>query len=219
MRLTALFIIALFTLSLTTGCGNPFAPEKQTGGGVAVEPILDPTTPEILMDNLARAMRDRDKDLYEGVLDQRFWFTETDCTGDLVLANGLEQELEFLGGSRDGSQPGIFDVFKNFEYDFQLIRRNVELGPDFPKIDEDDPDGHPDEDWQVFRGRVQMLLLDNNGDGFRVDQIMTYKMRLADDGLWKIVRWIDDPLSGDCGASKRAAQAFTWSSAKQHSTP
>ncbi len=219
MRLTALFITILLTLSLHTGCGNPFAPKKQTGSGGVVEPILDPTTPEILMDNLARAMRDRDKDLYESVLDQRFWFTETDCAGDLVLANGFEQELEFLGGSRDGSVPGIFDVFKTFEYNFQSIRRNVELGPDFPKADEDDPDGHPDEDWQVLRGRVQMLLLDENGDGFRVDQIMTYKMRLAEDGLWKIVRWIDDPLSGDCGTGKRLAQVFNWSSLKQRNTP
>lgn len=218
MRFTALFITSLIALSLYTGCGNPFAPKKESGGGGSLEPIFDATTPEILMDNLGAAMRRRDKDLYESVLDERFWFTETDCAGDLVLANGFEQELEFLGGSRDGSVPGIFDVFKTFEYDFQLIRRNVELGPDFPKADEDDPDGHPDEDWQVFRGRVQMLLLDENGDGFRVDQIMTYKMRLAEDGLWKVVRWIDDPLSGDCGTGKRAAQAFALGSLKQRST-
>ena len=40
-----------------------------------------------------------------------------------------------------------------------------------------------------------MLLLDENGDGYRVDQIMTYKLRLNEEGLWKIIRWIDDPLS------------------------
>ena len=66
------------------------------------------------MDNLARAMRDRDKDLYETLLDKKYWFTETDCLGALVLANGFEEELEIMGGSRDGSQAGIFDIFRTF---------------------------------------------------------------------------------------------------------
>ncbi len=214
MRPTAL-CIAILALVALSGCGNPFAPDKQAGTGEVQGPAPDATTPEVLMDNLARAMRDRDKDLYESVLDPGFWFTETDCAGDIVLENGLEQELEFLGGSRDGSRPGIFDIFRSFEFDFQLIRRGVELGPDFPDAFEDDPDGHPDEDWQVFRGRVQMLMLDENGDGFRVDQIMTYKLRLGNDGLWRITRWIDDPLSGDCGAGKRSAASFRWGTAKQ----
>ena len=201
-------------------CGNPFAPAKHTPQGTEQLPVLDATTPEILLDNLARAMRDRDKELYETLLDQNYWFTETDCLGDLVLANGFEDELEIMGGSRDECQAGIFDIFRTFEYDFELIRRSQELGPEFPKRDENDPDGHPDEDWEVFRGRVEMLLLDENGDGFRVDQIMTYKLRLDADGLWKIIRWIDDPLSGDCGgSSKRTAGAYPWAAVKQLPAP
>jgi hypothetical protein len=223
MRLPALLITTLLAVSLITGCGNPFAPEKEPIEGSLNEPAPAATTPEQLMDNLARAMRDRDKELYETLLDQGFWFTETECTGDLILANGFEQELEFLGGSRDGSDPGIFDIFREFEYDFQLIRRNIELGPDFPEAFEGDPDGHPNEDWQIFRGRVTMLMLDQNGDGFRVDQIMTYKLRLSEDGLWKIARWIDDPLSGDCGggddAGKLLAHTVSWSTLKQKISP
>ncbi len=223
MRLPLLFITALFAVSLIAGCSNPFAPPRQPGDSGNNEPAPAAATPEQLMDNLARAMRDRDKDLYETVLDQGFWFTETECTGDLILANGFEQELEFLGGSRDGSRLGIFDIFREFEFDFQLIRRSIELGPDYPNAFEDDPDGHPDEDWQVFRGRVTMLMLDQNGDGFRVDQIMTYKLRLAEDGLWKIVRWINDPLSGECGGGDDAGKALvhtaSWSTLKQQISP
>ena len=212
--------LLLVALSACSG-GNPFAPEKHTPeGGVDLPPAPDATSPEQAMDNLGRAMRDRDKDLYETLLDQDFWFTETDCLGDLVLANGFEEELEIMGGSRDGSQPGIFDIFRTFEFDFELIRRSQEIGPEFPEAFEGDPDGHPDEDWEVFRGRVEMLLLDENGDGFRVDQIMTYKLRLDEEGLWKIIRWIDDPLSGDCGgdlgeAGKRLARVLNWTAIKQ----
>ena len=88
-----------------------------------------------------------------------------------------------------------------------------------------DPNGHPDEDWEVFYGRVQLLLLDENGDGFRVDQNMTYKLRLdPNDGTWKIVRWIDDPLGGaDCAeaseAGKRLANALSWAALKQKVAP
>ena len=202
-------------------CGNPFAPAKHTPEGTGdLPPAPEATSPAQAMDNLARAMRDRDKDLYETLLDKKYWFTETDCLGDLVLANGFEEELEIMGGSRDGSQAGIFDIFRTFEYDFELIRRSQELGREFPSAFEGDPDGHPDEDWEVFRGRVEMLLLDENGDGFRVDQIMTYKLRHDEEALWKITRWIDDPLSGDCGgAGKRPVGVHSWTALKQQTAP
>ena len=205
-------------LLLASACTNPFAPKKRPPGeGGGLPPAPPATTPEILMDNLHRAMRDRDKDLYETLLDQDFWFTETDCQGDLIMANGLEEELEIMGGSRDGSKPGIFDRFRTFEFEFQLIRRSVEPGAEHPEAFPGDPDGHPDEDWEVFRGRVQMLLLDENGDGYRVDQIMTYKLRQDDDGLWKIIRWIDDPLAGDCDTTgKRLANDLrAWAAVKR----
>ena len=212
-------ILLLLSMLLWSACSNPFAPKKEPGDDGKVEPPAPPaTTPEILIDNLHRAMRDRDKDLYETLLDQNFWFTETDCLGDLIFANNLEEELEFIGGSRDGSRPGIFEVFRTFDFDFQLIRRSVEPGEEYPDAFEGDPDGHPDEDWEIFRGRVQMLLLDENGDGFRVDQIMTYKLRLEDEeGVWKMIRWIDDPLSGDCDTGKRLAGFFSWAAVKQRS--
>ena len=55
-----------------------------------------------------------------------------------------------------------------------------------------------------------MLMLDENGDGYRVDQVMTFKLRLDEKGLWRIVRWIDDPLTGSCGSGKILVEASTW---------
>lgn len=216
-------------LALCASCsscgGNPFAPETKSPDPDEIGPETGPapaaTTPEQLMDNLTRAMRTRDEELYETLLDKDFLFTEANCLLEVIYDNGLEEELEIMSGSRDGSQPGIFDIFLNFSYDFDLIRRSQELGSDYPESYPGDPDGHPDEDWQVFRGRVQMLMLDENGDGFRVDQIMTYKLRRdPEDELWKIVRWIDDPLAGDCGgAGKPLANAVSWAVLKQHIAP
>ena len=215
MKKTSACLLLLAGLLLANACSNPFAPKKHPGSGNNTQPAPPATTPEQLMDNLHRAMRDRDKDLYETLLDKAFWFTETDCYGDFVFANGLEEELAIMGGSRDGSQPGIFDVYRSFEFEFSLINRSVELGPEYPKADPDDPDGHPDEDWEIFRGRVQMLLLDEKGDGYRVDQMMTYKLRLDSDNLYKIIRWVNDPLVGDCATGKPIAALSSWSARKE----
>ena len=211
-------------LGACSGCGsNPFAPETQKP--TEIEPDAPParpaTTPEQLMDNLDRAMSTRDKELYESLLDKDFLFTEDNCLGEVEYSYNLEQELAVMAGSRDGSQPGIFDVFRDFTYDFELTRRSQELGSEHPEAFPGDPNGHPDEDWEVFYGRVQMRMLDDNGDGFRVDQFMTYKLRLdPDDSLWKIVRWINDALEGNCGgASKRSANAFSWAALKQQVAP
>ena len=176
------------------------------------------TTPEQLMDNLARAMQDRDKALYETLLNEDFWFNETDCLGYIVFDNDLETELNIIIGSRDGDTKGLFDIFSDFSYDFELIRRWQELGSEYPEIYEGDPEGHPDEDWEVFYGRVQMLMLDENGDGFRVDQFMTFKLRQDEEGHWRMVRWLDDPLGGSCG-SGQILEESTWGQIKSSIFP
>ena len=90
-----------------------------------------------------------------------------------------------------------------------------ELGSEYPETYEGDPDGHPDEDWEVFYGRVQMLMLDENGDGYRVDQVMTFKLRQDEKGYWRMVRWIGDPLVGSCGgAGKILVEEVTWGQIK-----
>ncbi|MCY4606344.1 MAG: hypothetical protein OXE49_19080 [Gemmatimonadetes bacterium] len=165
-----------------------------------VEVVRDDSTPEQLMDQLAQAMRTRDKALYETLLDENFWFAEFDCLNYIVLENDLEAELTIIVGHRDESSKGLFDIFRDFSYDFELFRRYQELGPEFPEIYEGDPYGHPDEDWEVFFGRVQMLMLDENGDEYRVDQFMTFKLRQDEEGDWRMVHWIDDALIDSCGS-------------------
>ena len=219
MKYAKLFAFSLSLLALlAAGCSNPFAPKKRPG--VDQTPPAPPaTTPDILLDNLSRAMNDRDKDLYETLLDPAYWFTETNCLGEVVFENGLETELAIMAGSRDGTKQGIFTKFRTFEYEFSLIARSIELGRDYPKAFPEDVDGHPDEDWVVFRGRVNMLIIDENNDGFRVEQVMNFKMRQGKDGLWRIIRWIDDPLTGgaECGAGQGklvASGGSSWAGVK-----
>ena len=219
----SLALLSFCGLLALSACSNPFAPDRQdpVETGPTAPPAPDATTPEQLMDNLDRAMDTRDEELYESLLDKDFLFIEKDCLLEVAYFNNLEEELEIMGGSRDGSRPGIFDIYLNFEYSFELSRRDQELGAEHPEAFPGDPDGHPDEDWEIFYGRVQMTLVDENGDGFRVEQNMTYKLRLdPDDNLWKIVRWENDALTGSCGeASKPLATAFSWAALKQQVAP
>lgn len=217
-RLVAAALLA--TALLAAGCSNPFAPSTTRPPENERPPAKEATTPEIAMDNLARAFNERDKVLYETILDPAFWFTETDCRGELVLQNGFEEELEIMG-SRDSSSRGIFDIYRTIDWDFQIIERTTELGRDYPKAYDGDPDGHPDEDWEVFRGRVDILLLESRDEGFRVSgQVMNIKLRQGEDGLWRIVRWIADALSGDCSgddtekAVAQAVPAVSWGTLK-----
>ena len=150
------------------------------------------------MNRLTQAFRKRDIELYESLLSEQFWFTETDCTGEIVFANGFEEELELLGGDEANGTPGVFDIFRTFEYEFTPIRRYTELGSEFPNAFDGDPDGHPEEDWEVFRGRVFMLLLQAADEGFRVEQEMSFKLHQEGDE-WKLIRWVNDALAGDCG--------------------
>ncbi len=222
---TLLAFCGLFTLSSCFSCSNPldFAPDTQDPS--IIEPPAPPappaTTPEQLMDNLARAMRTRDKELYDDLLDEGFLFTEWDCLGEVDYHYDREEELAIMTGTRDGSEPGIFDIFRNFDFDFELTRRTQELGSEHPESFPGDPNGHPDEDWDVFYGRVQMRLLDENGDGYRVDQFMTFKLRRdLEYDLWKIARWENDALEGDCGgAGKHLANALSWAALKQQVAP
>ena len=218
-------LVGAILISVLGACGgNPFAPQKHVPTDIVDRPpAQEATSPEIVMDNLARAFNEREKELYETLLDERFWFTEDNCLGEVLWQNDREEELEIMG-PRDGSSQGIFDIFRTIEWEFQFIERETELGRNFPSAFEGDPDGHPDEDWEVFRGRVEMLLLEARDEGFRVNQIMTFKLRQGEDGLWRIVRWIDDPLAGDCGdipsdeGSAKAGSApveVSWSALKQ----
>jgi hypothetical protein len=213
-------ICLLLLAGSLAACSNPFAPEKTVPTNVVEKPPAEQaTTPEIVMDNLERSFSDRDKDLYDSILDNNFWFTETDCLGELILANDKEEELEIMG-KRDGSNQGIFDIFRSIDWNFQQSQRFTELGRDFPNAFDGDLDGHPDEDWEVFRGRVEILLLQTADDGFRVNQVMSFKLRKGDDDLWRIVRWIADSLAGDCGeagdgdAGRPVGTSWSWGQLK-----
>ena len=172
------------------------------------------------MENLARAMHTRDEALYETLLDEDFWFVEFDCLGEIAFENDLATELNIIVGSREGSQEGIFDRFRHsFSFDFALKRRYQELGSEYPGAYPGDPNGHPDEAWEVFYGQVQMEMLESAGEGFRVDQNMTFKLRLdPSDGRWKMVRWEDDALTGDCGGVGKKGmemEEVTWGRIKE----
>jgi len=154
------------------------------------------TSPELLMENLRYAFKNRDAATVEDLLDSAFVFSEIDSNGAETTTFNLEQELGFIRGGGTEQRPGIFSIFHQVEYDFALIRRWEET-----------VEQPTEEKWDVFRGRVRILLLDASNDGFRVDQVMVFKLRQTSVGKWKIIRWISEsiegPTQGTWGGIKR----------------
>ena len=143
---------------------SPCGGENTTGKTIAVsqltaEPAEPACTPEIVMDNLQRAFDERDKELYESLIDDRFWFSEADCVGEPVFANGKEEELRIIGRLEASSDQGIFDIYQTLEFEFIVVDSLIAAGEEFPISSEGDPDAHSDEDWKVYSGRSQILLL------------------------------------------------------------
>ena len=175
---------SLLGLSLAAGlaCWNPFAPQKTGPIGKELEP---PTTPENLLARLDYAMNEREWEEYESLLDDDYWFSEPNELDSLNYEWGKDRDVE--------SVKHIFEEHTTFDFDFVYTRRWTELGVEYPG---EGHDAHPDEDWEVFYGRVEMFMLEPNGvDGFRVDQNMSFKLRYnPETKLWYIIRWIDDPL-------------------------
>ena len=147
-----------------------------------------------VLGGLERAFEERDKELYETLLDDDFLFTEQGCSGDSVYINDLVEELGIIG-PRDGSREGVFDYYRTIGFRFHLLARFTELAGESPE--------HPTEDWEVFSGRVEMQLLRRPDQGKSVDQGMTFKMRLGEDRLWRIVRWHDEAWG--CETAQKAS--------------
>lgn len=173
------------------------------------QPPPPPTTPELVIESLKQAMTKRVIEEYEDLLDPNFLFSERSSIDTLDFVWGKDIERR--------SVSGIFKTFNSFTFEFTLGRKSIELKEEYPGTLPDgspNSDGHPNEDWVVLYGRVQMTMLDETGEnGYAVDQNMTFKLRktneIAKDPktgevmkdsngnplyLWKIIRWIDDPV-------------------------
>ena len=78
MTVKSFAFLSFCGLLALSACDNPFRPKQipPTERVPPLPPAPEATTPVQLMDNLARAMRTRDEELYESLLDEDFLFTE-----------------------------------------------------------------------------------------------------------------------------------------------
>jgi hypothetical protein len=162
-------------------------------------PASRPTTdPALVLEQVQRAMNQRDLGLYESLLDDRFLFVETDCQGRMFDLHDRAQELALVGGSGGSAQPGVFRAFAGFSFDLSVVEHRQEAGAaqaPGPKAD----GGHPGETWEVYVTRVRMRMTSARGDTLpSVDTILTYKLRLDPARRWRIVRAVNSPLPEDC---------------------
>ena len=182
-----------------------------------------------LLLNLAGAIRDRDKALYASLLADDFWFIERDCAGSVEFENHLEYERLIIGE--------LFDSFSDIQaprlriFDRGRIRRQDRYdyqAPDVPDLPHNPPDG---EQWSWVYARFKVDLLnhlindaDETAKNYYVDQPTRIYMREDEDGFWRIVRWIADPIRWDNCLSaispmKSNETEISWADAKRYLIP
>ena len=105
---------------------NPFAPEKHTPKAASMPParmLPRPNSPERPRPRHARTARISTKPL------TRTSGCRNRCSATLVgHCSKMRSWVVY-----DGSRSGIFDIFRTFEFDFELIRRSPEIGNEFPR--------------------------------------------------------------------------------------
>lgn len=174
----------LAMLSLVIGLASC---DKPTPPCINCDPLPSPST---FPDNLLYALQERDGEYYGTLLDPDFQFTESDCQGTTVYAYDKAEEIKIMG-AREHLNPGLLDFYRSIQWSCDVLERSSES----PNAE------HPDEEWEVLLLRSKFLLLRSPDEGYHGEQLMTFKLREGEDSLWRIVRWIDDPLFGSCKSS------------------
>ena len=139
------------------------------------------TSPELLLENLLTAMNDRDLELYGTLLHEDFQFAAA-CVGEESRDNQREEELSMM--------ENVFQHFAFIEVTLTLTdTQTAEAG-------------------QNLEIRMQMLLIDENGDGFRSDQLVTLSAIEDGEGIWRISRWLEHAPGGTDECQSRAEWSF-----------
>ncbi|MCD6170244.1 MAG: hypothetical protein J7J76_06850 [Candidatus Latescibacteria bacterium] len=189
VRLKLMLLLIVSVAAFSVGCWNPFAPPEHKRRPDTQLTVQPRTTPENVINNLIYAMTNRDIEVYEDCLDEDYWYhsppvfpDDPESFLDLSKDDDVTIVRRIFGLDPTYDRPG----FQVIEFTFYHGKPQIELG-------EDKPEEHPDENWVVFEGTVDMYLYsdETKEHGHHVNQTMIYKLREDSEGMWTIIRWED----------------------------
>ena len=165
-----------------------FSPPTEPAGNVESR-YEEPTTPQILFQNLRKAMIDKDIDRYEEVFHPDFIYLSPSKIDTLDLWWDISTELHII--------KNMFNYVEDIRYTRGENRFYPEYGsrmdyPDTSQVSEE----HPDELWLVYDNYVTIDVIGIDyggvtGDLF-VQQDMIYKVvKDSTSGYYSVIRWID----------------------------
>lgn len=156
--------------------------------GAAGTGDTESTTPELLLEALGAAMSNRDLTQYGLLLDPEFRYTVT-CASQEFSDHQLGEELAIM--------EKLFEHFTSIEAEFTV------------------EDSQAGDNGQIVESRMRILLVDDNGDGSRLDQFVTLSLSEDDAGSWRIRQWLDRaPDGGD-----ECSEGARWSVVRQSFVP
>jgi hypothetical protein len=172
-------LLVLFCTACLFGCSNPFSPSVI--GPSTVKPVASQTDPDSVLHNFKYAYENRDSIVYENLLAPEFVFIYRDL--DRVV--GTEVMMEIPKDGRGGDlyvTRALFRTFDDIRLDTWIVRPA--------------PDSVGEEIWKTRRVTFHLSLRDTDGDYDYLHMEATgfaefFFRQSEEDGLWRIVRWID----------------------------
>jgi hypothetical protein len=182
-KMTKIFPVILITFFFSC----IFAPKE---GQKIINPPgkwQEPITPGKVIENLKVAFSNLDIDFYERCLHEDYYY-ESPSQIDSLNVESWSRSTDVLLVEK------IFDDCTTFVFTPSFVSLEKEYGINIPDIPQGEKisDEHPDEIWYIYNYDISMdMYLKSYGD-IKVQQFMKFVMVMDSEGLWSIIRWIDE---------------------------
>jgi len=168
-------LLRLLCILLLVSCAHQPSNQGKLPGS---SPPIDAA--QALKNRLPHAISEKDINAYKQLLDRDFRYIDIDTLGHPFVVADFENEIKIM--------EDLF-AFSTVDFTLDILDHSQQLASEDILADEKGTITHTDEKWQVYRTRTQLSYQTATGDTFKLNPVMMiYKLRIAEDGTWKIIR-------------------------------
>lgn len=185
-RTRFVFICAILCLAMVLSASCIFSPKDGDGGGSTTGPVVTPSAPDSVLQNLKVSFERQDIEIYRDCLHDNYYYLSPSAIDEPPLRWDRSEDVRIVGNIMEGSNRMVFTAVKN------SVRE--EYGVNCPDI----PEGatvveeHPNEMWLVINYTVDMEIFTKSFGDINVHQYMDFSFVQDPDTKWySIIQWND----------------------------
>ena len=154
--------------------------------------------PETVIDNVLYSLSNRDVDWFEDQLDAGYLYFYVDQEGNVQVTYTSSCEVEILGDAEGNLDSGLFAQYPVI--DVELVLEGRYEGPSVTDMYSDflGSGAGSYQDMVAFRGLMNFGLAERDSSNVALVQRSTLIVRKTTEDIWKLLRWVDEPvIDGD----------------------